>query len=81
MMQYSSMASKSTIAETSFPSAGFESSAGLEINSSYSCRSCVHKSKINYKSLAHSKKKKKRPSFWPGNSCSLQCLQKKRQSA
>ena len=43
MMQYSSMASKSILAKRSFPSASFESSAGLETNSSYSCRASVHR--------------------------------------
>ena len=43
IMQYSSMASKSTVPETSSSSAGFESSAGLETNSSYSCRTCVYR--------------------------------------
>ena len=43
IMQYSSMASISTVTETSFSSAVFESSAGLETNSSYSCRAWVHR--------------------------------------
>ena len=41
IMQYSSMASKSTTPKTSFPSYGFESSAGLGNNSLYSCRAWV----------------------------------------
>ena len=43
IIQYSSMTSKSTLPETSIPSADFESSAGLEINSSYSCRAWVYR--------------------------------------
>ena len=43
IMQYSFMASKSIVPETSFPSAGFELSAGLETNFSYSCRAWVHR--------------------------------------
>ena len=42
-MQYSSMTSKSTVSETSFLSAGFESSAGLETKSSYCCRALVYR--------------------------------------
>ena len=53
IMQYSFMASKSTIPETSFSSAGFESSAGLETNSPYSCRTCVYRVRLNYKTLVH----------------------------
>ena len=43
VMHYSSMASISTLPETSFPSVGLESWAGLENNSSYSCRACVYR--------------------------------------
>ena len=42
VMQYSSMASKSLVSKTSFPSARFELSAGLETNFSYSCRAWVY---------------------------------------
>ena len=43
IMQYYFKPSKSTVPEASFPSGGFESSAGLEINSSYSWKAWVYR--------------------------------------